>query len=217
MAKNHGCPFSWEWLKDNLKDKSQRYIRDRMESLEREIAYQEDDGPKRDLPRLFALKGYLTYRYAQVEGNQLQNDGINYFKRALKECQEQNHGYKYVILKCLKHVGNDEDKKAEISFQQTKINFDDQMLIHEVYAMEAYVAGHFHLRDICMKRYEKAGNSRAEWCFGMALVKEKHFSQNPSSGQLWKILDSLNKAILLDDTYVEAKLKKSKFLIKENG
>ena len=37
---------------------------------------------------------------------------------------------------------------------------------------------HFHLRSLCIEHYVKAGTTRAEWCFGLALA---HAHSEPGS------------------------------------
>ena len=205
--QDHGCHFTWEWLIDHLSTKPQRYIRNLMESLNRE-----DDGTGRDLSRFFALKGYLTYRYAEVEGdNDLQNEGIRFLERALEECQEHNHGYKYIILNCLFHIENDPVQRDEIFSQIERIDLEDEMLNREIHAMKAYAAGKVQLRQICIDNYEKAGTSVAEWCFGLALVLEHNAHEGNGDGYR-RCIELLNTAIRLDDNYVEAKIKKAKIL-----
>ena len=212
--QEHGCHFTWEWLKDHLKNKPQRYIRDRMESLDREIEFQDEQEDKRDLPRLYTLKGFLTHRYAKVEGNnELLEKGKDFLEKALKECNTDNLGYKYVILSNLKQVAENE-KKAEYANELKTIDGGNEIQVDEVHAMQAHAAGHFHLRTLCIEHYQKAGKSKAEWCFGLALVKEKQLNKITFSNEedIWQIMDLLDEAIRLDSSYVEAKLKKAKIL-----
>ena len=222
----HGCHFTWEWLKDHLKIKSLRYIRDRIESLDREIESQKDEEVKRDLPRLYALKGFLAHRYAKVEGDdELLENSKRFFEKALEECNTDNIGYKYVILNNLKHAlhqvdGNeDESGKEKIGKQLEEIleNKENIMVEREVNAIQGYTAGHFHLRKLCIEHYQNAGRSRAEWCFGLALVKQK-INDNFGNENGSEVLKLLDEAIDLDSSYFEAKLKKAKILfrLKEN-
>ena len=225
MAQNqlptYGYHFTWEWLKIHLKNKTQGYIRDRIESLDREIEFQKDEEVKRDLPRLYALKGFLTHRYAEVEGDyELLEEARKFFEKALEECNTDNIGYKYVILNNLKHIlpqDEDESYKEKIENQLEEINENKEniMVEREVNAIQGYTAGHFHLRKLCIEHYKKAGRSRAEWCFGLALVKEKNndFSEKENGS---KVLELLDKAIHLDSSYFEAKLKKAQILFRLN-
>ena len=222
---NYGCHFTWKWLEIHLKNKSQRYIRDRIESLDREIESQKDEEVKRDLPRLYVLKGFLTHRYAKVEGDdELLEKARKFFEEALKECNTDNIGYKYVILNNLKHIlqltDGDEVKSGQKKFYENQLeeineNKEKIMVEREVNAIQGYAAGHFHLRKLCIEHYQKAGRSRAEWCFGLALVKEKNndFSEKENGSEVLKLLD---EAIDLDSSYFEAKLKKAKILFRLN-
>ena len=222
---NYGCHFTWKWLNNHLKDKSQQYILDRIESLDREIESQEDQEVKRDLPRLYVLKGFLRHRYAKVEGyNELLEDARKLFEKALKECNTDNIGYKYVILNNLKHIlqltDGDEIESEQKKFYENQLeeineNKEKIMVEREVNAIQGYAAGHFHLRKLCIEHYKKAGKSRAEWCFGLALVKEKNncFSDKEKGSE---VSDLLDEAINLDSSYFEAKLKKAKILFRQN-
>ena len=171
----------------------------------------EDDGPGRDLPRFFAFKGYLTYRYAQVEGDTvLQNEGIYFLERALKECQEHNYGYKYVILKCLLHmIQCDSAQRAEILSKIERIYLEDEMLKREIHALKAYAARKIQLRQICIENYKEAGTSVPEGCFGLELVLGQNAQEWNGDGNR-RCIELLNTAIRLDDSYVEAEIKKAK-------
>ena len=116
QQREYGCHFAWGWLKEHLKNKSLRYIRDRIESLDREIVYQEENqiAKKRDLPRLYTLKGFLTHRCGEFEGNDdLLEEGKVFLEKALSECNTDNLGYKYVIISNLKHIATANEEKLK--------------------------------------------------------------------------------------------------------
>ena len=207
--RDNGCHYSWNWLTEHLKNKPLQYIRDRIESLDREVVFQEEQTVKRDLPRLYALKGFLTHRRGETEGDdKLLKEGKDFLKKALSECSANNLGYKFVIISNLKHITTANEKKQYANKLQEVCSGDDDVLMQEVHAMQAHAAGHFHIRKLCIEQYEKAGKSQAEWCFGLALANEKNNSYSPLQSKLneWQeILDLLDDAIRLDQTYIEAK------------
>ena len=213
---DYGCHYTWDWLTEHLNNKSLQYIRDRIESLDREVEFQEEEQTvKRDLPRLYALKGFLTHSCGVIN-KCLIKEGRDFLEKALRECGDSNLGYRYVIISNLKHIVKDHGKKLEYANKLKEIsNFDDSDILQEVHAMQAYAAGHFHLRQRCIEHYKKAGKSRAEWCFGLALANEKNNSHSPSksSSEKWQeILVLLDDAIRLDESYIDAKLKKAKII-----
>ena len=210
QQRDYGCHFTWGWLGDHLKNKTLRYIKDRIESLDREVEFQEDKTVQRDLPRLYALKGFLTYHRGKTEGNdEWLDEGKDFLERALEECGTGNLGYKYIIVSNLKCISTSREEKLEYANNLMDIcsgDGNDDCIMREVHAMQAYAAGHFHLRKLCMEHYEMAGTSQAEWCFGLALVNEKNGLHYQT------VLELLDHAIELDKSYVEAKLKKAKIL-----
>ena len=98
--RGYGCHYTWHWLTEHLRNKPLRYIRDRIESLDREVEFQEEEQTaKRDLPRLYALKGFLTHCCGETEGNKyLIKEGRDFLEKALRECGDSNLGYRYVCL-----------------------------------------------------------------------------------------------------------------------
>ena len=200
--------FTWQWT--DCTNKSKDFLKNQIAEIEKTIKFEEID-KKRNLPQLYALKGYLLTQVDVTIKKNLQ-DAEDCFEKALKNCKENNEGYKKVIYGSLTHL---QDLKVEVNKKIDQSNA-------EVLAMQAHAAAYLQNYQEAIDFYEKAlkeekegpdKKETPEWLFGLALALiPKNVGRN-NKFYSKKIECLLRHAIQLDDSYHLAKLKLAKNLL----
>ena len=202
------CYFTWQWT--DCTNKSKDFLKNEIDEIEKTIKFEEID-KKRNLPQLYALKGYLLTQVDVTIKKNLQ-DAEDCFEKALENCKENNEGYKKVIYGSLTHL---QDLKVEVNKKIDQSNA-------EVLAMQAHAAAYLQNYQEAIDFYEKAlkeekegpdKKETPEWLFGLALALiHKNVGRN-NKFYSEKIECLLRHAIQLDDSYHLAKLKLAKNLL----
>lgn len=173
----------------------------------------------RNLPQLFALKGYLyTQLYCKEDGERkLLGDAEEFFLTALDKCGSEDDGYKktiYASLIHLFHLNDEKDDKiinyaAKFNQQESKLGSDAEVL-----AMQGHAAAYLHKYPEAITFYEKAMEKKvtAEWVFGLAFALIHRNVGKSTYTDTEKIEYLLRHAFSLDPTYDLAKLKLAKHL-----
>ncbi|XP_066915913.1 probable DNA double-strand break repair Rad50 ATPase [Clytia hemisphaerica] len=136
---------------------------------------------------------------------------------ALKECSNNNVGYKAVIYADLIHLKNKRKENSDDLIKQYKDllkNFIPKE--PEELAMKGYAATLFHCYEDAIKFYKKllsmVDNPECEWVFGLALAMQHRQVRRKITERNEDIEKNLRKAIELDPSYDMARIKLAKEL-----
>lgn len=205
--------FTWN---DGL-NKSEDFVQNQFDEIVKTIESEEakekeskgndndtEDKP-RNLPQLYALKGYLHARLDKLD------DAENCFIQAIGKCKKENEGYKKVIYESLAHL---------CALKGKQKNNDDKKYgpcDAEVFAMRAHSASYLRNDQDAIKFFEKALDieETPEWCFGYALALNHNDVGRKNYDVTDKIERFYRRAIKLDASYDLAKLKLVKQLSKK--
>jgi len=210
------CHFNWNIIDPT---KPNWFFEDRIQKIETDLKQD-----TRNIPQLYAIKGFLQTLYYEKRRDQAYNDpeldqlksgAETSFTRALNNTEQTNKGYRAVVLANLVffHTKHEEHQKAKAYLKDYKSLFIESPADHpEVLAMKAYGLSHLLKRNEAVSVYQQALESQAnepkpaEWYFGLALaIENKKISFN--ANDLSNIQSLLEKALQIDPNYYYATLK----------
>ena len=210
------CHMTWEWAVIKLKNKTNLYHRDRIDAIEKTIQTRSRQQSKRDIQNLYTLQGFFYLKWYETEDGRadLVEKSKQCFLDALKECSNENTGYKYIIYgnlylcsKALKETAAKEKEYHEhcIMFQKEEISE------YEICEMKGFMASYLHLYADGIKFTKQALEleKTPSGYFGLAIIMDRkakargRFSKEDNKN----ISNNLQKAIELDQSYYEAMLR----------
>ena len=214
------CYFTWEWA--SCTKRSKLFLNDRIQTIDGTIESEEMmDNGGRNLPQLYALKGYLCTQLYSKEGGEreLLNHAESCFQTALTKCGSKDDGYTKILYASMIHLFDLKDKKSNVDKYISKFHDQEPRDVafksnEQVLVMQGHAAGYLCKYHEAITFYEEAmaKNVTPELLFGLALAYIHRNIGKSTYSNMEKIEYLLRHAISLDSTYDLAKSKLAKHL-----
>ena len=213
MTKSIECHFNWYWATDIIW--TEQYLNDRIIAIEKSI----EEGDNRNLPQLYALKGFFCTKLYELSHCETENNlktAVDSFQTASNHCNEnKNLGYIALITGCQEYVKNKfKTDNPVIPTDQNELKASHNA---EILAMQGHTPNYFHKISEAIHFYEQAllkfeNEPPAEWLYGLALALSRQNVGRETSSEMERIDLLLRDAIDTDPGYHFAKLKLVKHL-----
>eukprot|EP00111_Clytia_hemisphaerica_P008587 TCONS_00025087-protein len=235
LSELHCCHFTWKIANQSLQ--RNRFLRDRIYTIEEEIKSQnEGKSKKRNYPQLLSLQAFLNvllYRNKNEDEDEnedrLLKNAESCLNQALKECnsiskedEDEANGYRLVIYADFINL---HQYRPNENVEDYKDAFND-LISHglsvdehpSVLAMKGFTASHLDFQQKAEILYQKAlkAMEKPEWLFGLALAKLQldYWRLSPVDNK--EIQRLLQQAIKLDPTYDMARIKLARCLLDQH-